>query len=987
MSVAALLPVVAAAQTAPLYENRGTVNTPQVDARVLLNSGTFNVSVTQPYETLNTLSYTNNPNGLMQGGIGFRFDYSTPTNRGLASSFFNAGSIVAANSSFSFASSGITFGGVSSIVLPSSFLLISSTNVASPGLMSVSSDGIMQIKGHNVNLARGGLRTGDVPGAPTSLQRGSVIGGELYRNPDGVTDLYSGIGTNNNFAGTGSFNVSQLQMPGPTSGRHEVLRNLFTNRVSVGSPLNRYAAWAMTNKVSPTNVTIQAVFVATNNPDPNFAVRTKFGRSTDPSATPDARMPIVEMGLWEIDAVTGLPTTNYVYILDSTAVLTNLIHYTNVISPTVFRPSTLEVTRGTPIEWRSAADGNTAYTNSLLVSADFAGTTVTNAYAGYSVQIGSAASSSAGFAGGFYFGFFDNSGFLDSPVFNDPTNLPGRIEIEAENFDMSLIRVRSEGLLTVKTANLQGTAPGRIDAPQMVFDLGSTNSLLSISNVIPESIRRLDGQLSMYSTVFTNQILSVVNTNTANPTDPAGFVTNTIDAKCHVLIVDPSFVTLRQVGIREISLRATNVLINDRLTVSGNLLIDAETLTTTTNALVSLSGDPSLDITNFPRLKNWTNNGIVSVGNSIEAFQTDSNGFPLLLNFVNRGTVSASTLSLHGESLESIGQLNMGRGPINLKGNSVKLSGGRVVGAGDISLDAPDIKLRGVTIQAGNTQGINYTLGAFNLLVSERLSDGGADAKNSITTYNGINLLSRPKEGDLFGTRVRSIAPRYVDVQHVWAGEDRGPGAAGFSNNVVIGNLVLDGDFNSRFSFKGLGSNNAIYVDYLELTNYATNVTTSFNIDPNMTIYFAAANVAVETLDGAFDGRLKWARSFAGPLSSTNLTLANGQTFTVNRSVLSSATIDSDGDGLVNRLDPSPFDGVRITTAGVTNAPVAATFITWNAAPQLDYTVEYKTSLSSTNWLSLTNVINLAKTNVVVRVFDPIRSENGEKYFRVRYNP
>lgn len=982
------LPFAAAAQTVPLYENRGSVNTPQVDAAALHNLGTFTVSVTQPYETLNTLNYTNAANALMQGGVGFQFSYSTERGRVPAANFINRGSVSAGNTSFNFGDSGISFGGAVALTLPTSYLLISATNVVNAGHLTVTADGLLSIKGDQVNLARGGLRSGDIPGLVTPGMRGTLLGDSLYRPAEGVSEIHAGIGANNNFEGRGSIETSLIQMPAPTSGRHEVLNNLRTNRVTVGSPPNIYAAWAMTNRVTPSNYTHQAVFVATNNPDPNFAVKVKWGRSTDPDATRDARMPIVELSLWDIDAVTGLPATNFIYILDSTAVITNLIYLTNLFSDTILRPSTLEISRSTPLEWRAAAEGNAPFANTLFVSPDFPSTTVTNSYAAYSAQVGSAAAAASGFFGGFYFGGFQDAGFLTSPVLNDPTNLPGRVQIEAKNLDLSLLRLKSDGLLSIKADNVQGSAPTRIDSPQVFFDLSTTNSLLSISNVIPESIRRLDGLVNIYSTVFTNQLLSVMNTNTADPMDPAGFVTNTIDVKCHALIVDPLFSTLRSVGVREVKLKGPSILIADKFSVSGNLIIDSESLTTTTNSLVAMTGDPNLDITNVPRLRNWTNGGPFQVGNAIELVQKDTNGVPLLQNFFNRGTIAATTMSLAGESLESVGVINIGRGPLSFSANSIKLSGGRASSSGDIHLEGADLKIRNVTMQAGALAGINYTLGSLNLKATERLSDGGGDARNNVTVYNGFNLLSSPHEGDLFGTKIRSIAPRYVDVQHVWAGKDRGPGADGFSNNVVIGNLILDGDFNSRFTFRGTSEKNAIYVDFLELANHATNLSTSLNLEPGFKLYFGAANVAVEGLDGAFDGRVQWARSFAGPLSSTNVTLANGQKFTVNKSVFTSATIDSDGDGLVNRVDPSPFDGVRILSAGITNLATATAFIAWNAAPQLEYTVECKSNLSSNQWISLTNVINLEKTNTVVRAFDPNPPSGGaQKFYRVRYNP
>ena len=47
------------AATTPVYENRGTVDTPVIDATVFLNRAVFEANTyDQPYDTQNTLYYT-----------------------------------------------------------------------------------------------------------------------------------------------------------------------------------------------------------------------------------------------------------------------------------------------------------------------------------------------------------------------------------------------------------------------------------------------------------------------------------------------------------------------------------------------------------------------------------------------------------------------------------------------------------------------------------------------------------------------------------------------------------------------------------------------------------------------------------------------------------------------------------------------------------------------------------------------------------------
>ena len=82
------------------------------------------------------------------------------------------------------------------------------------------------------------------------------------------------------------------------------------------------------------------------------------------------------------------------------------------------------------------------------------------------------------------------------------------------------------------------------------------------------------------------------------------------------------------------------------------------------------------------------------------------------------------------------------------------------------------------------------------------------------------------------------------------------------------GKLTFDGGDRSLFRFSGPGTNNALYVDYIEMLNGATNFNSLFTNAPNLTIYFANANVPVSKLDGAAAGRFRWVQSFTGPLRS-----------------------------------------------------------------------------------------------------------------------
>lgn len=157
---------------------------------------------------------------------------------------------------------------------------------------------------------------------------------------------------------------------------------------------------------------------------------------------------------------------------------------------------------------------------------------------------------------------------------------------------------------------------------------------------------------------------------------------------------------------------------------------------------------------------------------------------------------------------------------------------------------------------------------------------------------------------------ILSRGDRFSEVVHTWAGADLRGLRQRLSEQLRAGNA----DF-GRASFQPLhlplrygGSSAALYVDYLYLTNYTTNIYLALNIEPGFTLYFADSNVPATSLDGAFEGRLRWVRDYAGALSSVPVRLSNGRVVTLNRALVGAVGVDSDGDGIENALDAAPFE-------------------------------------------------------------------------------
>jgi hypothetical protein len=228
-------------------------------------------------------------------------------------------------------------------------------------------------------------------------------------------------------------------------------------------------------------------------------------------------------------------------------------------------------------------------------------------------------------------------------------------------------------------------------------------------------------------------------------------------------------------------------------------------------------------------------------------------------------------------------------------------------------------------------------------------------------------------------------------------------------NNGAIGRLILDAQGTSPqsgvFTFNGAGVSNAIYVDYLEFDDAATNETSynfpGLSINTNITVYFAQAMLngvsVAEKIDnasryyGANNGRLRWVPAYAGHYSSTNIVYPGGTTNTFNAALAQSTDIDSDGDGTVNAYDPTPFflaSDLNFTET-VTNVPPKSILLSWQTIPGATNYVSYKTNLISTGWLPLTNFISpqpdpSSATNVsVLYPVDP--AQPG--YYRVTVLP
>jgi hypothetical protein len=330
------------------------------------------------------------------------------------------------------------------------------------------------------------------------------------------------------------------------------------------------------------------------------------------------------------------------------------------------------------------------------------------------------------------------------------------------------------------------------------------------------------------------------------------------------------------------------------------------------------------------------------------------------------------------------------------------LTNGSLTAGGDVSITTGSLVTSNLALVASRS---------LTLQVTNLLTDTGPSPTNrnvwsvgSAAGNNGLNLPIKPLLGDLLGTTITNLATTNKSVTCVWAAADWGVSTNGYTNNMAIGQLILDSQGTlpriGEFTFKGVGVSSALYVDSLELRDQATNFDTAGNPvaltnSANMVIYFARAIMdgrsIADKLNHKNNDHLRWVPQYAGYFSSTNIVYPNGVTNgPFNISLLQSTSIDSDGDGINNADDPTPVftESQCIMSAGYTNiSGTTYHLISWTSIPSATNYISYKSDLTQTNWLALTNIVSptnvppLGGWPVTNSVVDPAP---GGRYYKVR---
>ena len=600
------------------------------------------------------------------------------------------------------------------------------------------------------------------------------------------------------------------------------------------------------------------------------------------------------------------------------------------------------------------------------------------------------------------------------------TNVPGRIEITAAGAGsaLDLTRTLMNGqsyLLLSATNHFVGSTNATIVSPISDFYLASTNGMMAISNLTTPFVPRICGEIEVWSGRWTN-------------VTPTG-----IQTYYNVTMVDSRLDPQEPSQIQNLSLRSTNLLIGDALNVFGSLLLDTVRLTISTNELHAPTPNGELNLTSgdltwsasLPKLAYLTNYGKISSANSIffggartPPWFSGTYNEPYQ-SFVTHGLLTAQGDTIWANYFEASGTNNSGVGPIGVQAGSAIVTNGVFQATdADITLTCGSLLISNQVLRAGRS----ITLTVTNYLddgsvsnsvdaINGSVSDGRVSNRvevvtnqNNWTAGGGINLLRLPPKASLLATTVTNNAFANAEVDNTWAGKDYGCWPSGFVNNAALGRLILDGqDSGSVFAFWRTDLTNALYVDLLELKDATVNADISGNLvgvylQTNFTIYYGDAvwnglSIAEQIngrygVSGTNGGRFCWVSNYnTGFFSSTNVMYSDHSVHRLNRALVTSCWIDSNGNGTPNCVDPDPVPVLTPATlvlkAMFASHPTRSLVVSWNTIPLASNYLYSSSSLLLPNWQLVTNFLSDATVGGRAMVTNQLPT-TGQRYYRVQ---
>ena len=861
----------------------------------------------------NVVNYTNV--GEMDSVTGFNFDTRTPTiTDKQAGTFYNAGSIncgVSANAIFLnyYFFNGIYYGGYGGInVWATNIYNVNNSSIA------IGANGLARFGGNNLVFSNT---------AVTMQSQSSIFTGTTLANVSAT--------------GQADYNTNDWT---PSAALTQFFAYAPLNSTPFGIdlfPSVPYFNVKVDN--TGTNVVVRMVFL--EDTSVNVATNVYFYGNGQGSTASNGTFYVEWVGTYT-DPATGQTGQRYLYLNSAPAVTqsTNILKYGN---PGTGVPGNYNIFASATSQNLGTPDP-AGFVNGLLDSDDI----TNNIYSYVDAQLITTSTPTNGVA---------------------LTNMVGRIEITASN-QLNLAKTTLSGMnyLSLKSTN-QFDYDGRdqISAPYSDIYLGRTNGSMVVTNLIKPSLPQWSGSIQAYTTTWKY-------TNTV-----AG-----INFDYRLLLVRSQVSPVSSSQVQNLALYSSNnVVISDALNIAASLYLNCTNLLLTTNVLgsgaSSLDGELNLNSAGIvweasvPRLSCLTNNGAIRTLNA-----ATYGGFASpYLTLVNSGIINNyGNINIRSGNFENYGSITASAGQLAAQTLTTTMTNGSILATGAVGLTASNLVVSGTSIQSGSY----LKLTATNLLTDNGVTSGNfwsLGANNPSYGYlQGLVLPLLPPTGDLLGTTITNIAGgNTTAINNTWAGQDRGYSVTGYKNNAAIGQLVLDAQTNTtQFYFSGTstdGTTNAIYVDCLQLQDYAgyayqnnANLP-ALSFSDNLVIYYAQAlttgGISVaEKINHFNNDHLRWLPTYAGHFSSTNIVYPNGTTNTINAALAAATDLDSDRDGNNNASDPTPVLvptqlGFNLT---VTNNPARTIKLGWRTIPLAGNYIYYNTDLATTNWLPFTNFNN-----------------------------
>ncbi len=1014
-----------------VWVNNSILNeAPFVDSEVVENTGTIDAATPDnvPFYFLNTKYFTNS------GTINIRkdFDYSTfSTNEKLgqnstpkrAQVFHNssAGRIVSVSDEFSTGS-----------------IKINSNKIINKGIISAGNVGVLKIEGHDVNLVRGGLEIKSGPdfdhpnglddfgnalswGYNLNYLNGSLgpyqqrrftetPGGFLLVKQDwGIRDVFWGLRVGGAYNGSTPAFVSGFgeyySFLAPRDLVWQEVASPYSLTGKYTPPYGQYALWdgPIGGNGYKSSFTTSFIRVGDEYHETHQGILLKNSGSEKvmydckfmPYHVPAGNVPeryyygavaafTVPEGITNV--IEGVNDTRSIYILDEQpnvgyAANGYLVNSLETASTDVGMPDNFAITRYTPQEYIDGIPGDYTPNFMDLGRGEQNTTTFNDSYYGFRVT---------NIVSRLPFSELPNPDLGDSDI----TQQAGLVSIEAKNLDLRNARIRAEGGIRIKTEHLIGSTNAVLDSQNLSLNLGSTNGVLVITNIVQESVQRFTGGVESYSVTWANNYKTtgadlIDRGKIFFVQDPAAEVT--VNLHYHFLVIDAFLNTEVPVIVNDLTVNSENVYFKDALNISDLLSVNAASLSIHRNLKLGketyvgsgeyskVEGQFGWDNKVAPYLKKYTNYAEVHIpGQGI--FGRDRK--EPYESWVNKGRTLAQDLFIDSEYVENTGTIET-LATVDIKANHVVIQDGNINTGESLIINSENLKMRFQTNTISKTLILN---------VSNVISDGGEGANNVITVERGVISGKKPKFGDLLGTEIIAKAGDFVNQEMIWNSNDYGASTEGYLNNAALGKLTLINSKLSKFDFKSNGdAGKAIYIDYLDFSGLTKEDIVDgsipvLNIAEGFKVYFAASNLPAEELDGMYDGRLRWVKEYPGINSSMPVYISGiDKTIRVNRSFRESISYDTDDDGIANGYDLSPFSVGIPKISSVILDKENKISIKWMGLPSTLYRIEYKENLDDSNWKVLTEYYNEQYIVREIVYREVISNKKLSKFYRIRY--